>query len=238
MLNLTTNTNNPFSIEGIESIHKFDSDPLVCSVSAKDLVDRSLDTHYSLQDDIRVKDNITPAIEARAEEIRKYYTKRFFWDALKNGKPLSPIRTRMVQLLENRIVDCNDNDVGIYYKLPYFYEEDQTYEEFSKLYNNNTAKLSPLGNKRSNKFVKRLKFVKSTKGIQKNVKSQYFWFADDNKDLYNITIELGNPLLSLFEQIIENNPVPLFQTYLKEARLDKLHYYKLHSFTLLKELNA
>jgi hypothetical protein len=236
MLNLTTNTNNPFSLEYIESIHKFDTDPLVCSVSVKDLVDRSPDTHYSLRDDIRVKDNITPAIEARAEEIRKYYTKRFFWDALKNGKPLSPIRTRMAQLLENRIVDCNDNDVGIYYKLPYFYEEDQTYEEFSKLYN--TAKLSPLGNKRSNKFAKRLQFVKSTSGIQKNKKSKYFWFADDNRDLYNITIELGNPLLSLFEQIIDNNPTLLFQTYLKEDRLDKLHFYKLYSFTLLKEHNA
>jgi hypothetical protein len=233
MLNLTTNTNNPFSLEYIESRYKFDTDPLVRAVSAKDLVDRSPDTHYGLQDDSRVTDNITDDVKVRAEEIRKYYTKRFFWDALKNGKPLSPIRTRMVQLLENRITDCNENDVGIYYKLPYFYEEDRTYEEFSKLYN--TAKLSPLGNKRSNKFAKRLKFVKSTKGIQKNVKSQYFWFTDDNKDLYNITIELGNPLLSLFEQIIENNPDPLFQTYLKETRLDKLHYYKLYSFTLLKE---
>jgi hypothetical protein len=235
MLNLTTNTNNPFSLEYIESIHKFDTDPLVSSVSAKDLVDRSPDTHYSLRDDIRVKDNITPAIEARAEEIRNYYTKRFFWDAL-NGKPLTTIRTRIVQLLENRIFDCNENDVGIYYKLPYFYEEDQTYEEFSKLYN--TKKLSPLGNKRSNKFAKRLQFVKSTKGIQKNTKSKYFWFTDDNRDLYNIAIELGNPLLSLFEQIITDNPTPLFETYLKEDRLDKLHYYKLYSFKLLKEHNA
>jgi hypothetical protein len=235
MLNLTTNTNNPFSLEYIESIHKFDSDPLVCSVSAKDLVDRSPDTHYSLRDDIRVKDNITPAIEARAEEIRNYYTKRFFWDAL-NGKTLTPIRTRMVQLLENRIFDCNENDVGIYYKLPYFYEEDKTYEEFSDLYN--TKKLSPLGNKRSNKFAKRLQFVKSTNGIQKNAKAKYFWFTDDNRDLYNISIELGNPLLSLFEQIITDNPTPLFETYLKEDRLDKLHYYKLYSFKLLKEHNA
>ena len=235
MLTLTTNTNNPFSLEYIESRYKFDTDPLVRAVSAKDLVDRSPDIHYGLQDDSRVTDNITDDVKARAEEIRKYYTKRFFWDAL-NSRTLSPIRTRMVELLENRITDCTENDVGIYYKLPYFYEEDQTYEEFSKLYN--TAKLSPLGNKRSNKFAKRLKFVKSTKGIQKNVKSQYFWFTDDNKDLYNITIELSNPLLSLFEQIIENTPSPLFQTYLKEARLDKLHFYKLYSFTLLKELNA
>jgi hypothetical protein len=236
MLNLTTNTNNQLSLEYIESIHKFDSDPLVCSVSAKDLADKNPSDHYGLQDDSRVKDNITPNIEARAEEIRKYYTKKFFWDALKNGSPLSPIRTRMVQLLENRITDCNDNDVGIYYKLPYFYEEDLTYEEFSKLYN--TEKLSPLGNKRSNKFAKRLQFVKSTKGIQKNKKSEYFWFTDDNRDLYNITIELSNPLLSLFEQIIDNNPTLLFQTYLKEERLDKLHFYKLYSFTLLKDHHA
>jgi hypothetical protein len=236
MLNLTTNTNNPIlSLEFIDSRYKFESDPLVRSVSAKDLADRNPSDHYGLQDDIRVKDNITPAIEARAEEIRRYYTKRFFWDSL-NGKTLTPIRTRIVQLLENRITDCNEHDVGIYYKLPYFYEEDQTYEEFSKLYN--TKKLSPLGNKRSNKFAKRLQFVKATKGIQKNTKSKYFWFTDDNRDLYNIAIELGNPLLSLFEQIITDNPIPLFETYLKEDRLDRLHYYKLYSFKLLKEHNA
>jgi hypothetical protein len=237
MLILTTSTNNPIgTLEYIESIYKFERDPLVCSVSAKDLADRNPSEHYGLQDDVRVKDNITADIEARAEEIRKYYTKRFFWNALKNGKELTPIRARIAQLLENRIFECNDNDVGIYYKLPYFYEEDRTYEEFGKLYN--TEKLSPLGNKRSNKFAKRLQFVKSTKGIQKNKKSKYFWFTDDNKDLYNITIELNNPLLSLLEQIINDNPTPIFETYLKEERLDKLHYYKLYSFTLLKEHNA
>lgn len=237
MLNLTTNTNNlSESLQYIESRYKFECDPLVRSVSAKDLADKDPSNHYGLQDDSRVKDNITADTEARAEEIRKYYTKRFFWDALKNGKPLSPIRTRIVQLLENRITECNDNDVGIYYKLPYFYEEDRTYEEFGKLYN--TEKLTPLGNRRSNKFAKRLKFIKSTKGIQKNTKSKHFWFSDDKKDLYGIAIELSNPLLSLFEQIIEHNPTPIFETYLKEARLDKLHYYKLYSFNLLKETNA
>lgn len=236
MLNLTTSTNNSIgSLEYIESHYKFDGDPLVRSVSAKDLSDKNPSDHYGLNDDSRVRDNITPNIETRAEEIRKYYTKRFFWDALQ-GKTLSPIRTRIVQLLEGRITDCNDNDVGIYYKLPYFYEEDQTYEDFSKIYN--TDKLSPLGNKRSNKFAKRLQFVKSTKGIQKNRKSKYFWFSDDNKDLYNVSVELSNPLLSLFEQIIIENPNPLFETYLKEDRLDKLHFYKLYSFKLLKEHNA
>lgn len=225
------------SLDYIESRYKFEEDPLVRSVSAKDLADRNPTDYYGLQDDIRVKDNVTPAIKSLAEEIRKYYTKRFFWDAL-NGKTMSPIRTRIVQLLENRIADCDDNDVGIYYKLPYFYEEDRTYEEFSKLYN--TSKLSPLGNKRSNKFAKRLQFVKSTKGIQKNKKSKYFWFTDDNKDLYGIAIELTNPLLTLFEQIIVDSSTHthLFETYLKEDRLDKLHFYKLYSFKLLKEFNA
>ncbi len=142
----------------------------------------------------------------------------------------------MAFLLENRVAECNDQDIGIYWKLPYFYEEDCVYDEFKKLYN--TERLSPLGNKISNKFAKRLKFLKTTTGMQKTQKFKNFWFVDDNNDLYSAQISVGNELLTLFESLITNNPNPIFETYLKESRIDKLHFYKLYSFKLLKDNNA
>ncbi len=110
------------------------------------------------------------------------------------------------------------------------------YDQFKKTYN--TEQLSPLGNKRSNRFAKRLSFLKTTKCIQKNRKTKNYWFADDNNDLYGIELKLDNELIDLFEAILEHNPTPLFDTYLAESRIDKLHFYKLYSFKLLKDNNA
>ena len=232
MSSLTISTaKSVFDLDYQESIRKFELDPLVLSVSAKDLTDKYPGNHYGLYDDSRVLENITDDIKKRAEEIRSYYSKKLFWDSL-NGKSLSPIRARLSVLLENRVSECNDNDIGLYWKLPYFYDEDTVYDEFKKLYN--TEKLSPLGNKRSNRFAKRLSFLKTTNGIQKNQKPKNFWFTDDNKDLYGIQIKLDNELMCLFEEMLEENKTPIFETYLKESRIDKLNFYKLYSFKLYK----
>lgn len=212
---------------------EFKEDPLVLACSLKELLDRTAQ-FYGLED-LRVLENVTQEIRDHAELIRKHYAQKFFWAALNNQR-LSPIRTRMISLLEQRIRTCSENDRGIYYKLPFFYEEDMIYEEFSKLYN--TEKLSPLGNKRSNVFAKRLTFIKTSKGIQKNRKQKYFWFSDDNKDLYCIQVDIKNNLIDMLEGFLEQNPTPLFQTHLTEDRLDKLHFYKLYSFKFLKDHNA
>jgi hypothetical protein len=118
---------------------------------------------------LQALENVTQEIRDHAELVRKHYSQKFFW-AMLNGQKLSPIRVRMISLLEQRIRTCSENDRGIYYKLPFFYEEDMIYEEFKKLYN--TEKLSPLGNKRSNVFAKHLTFIKTSKGIQKNRKQK------------------------------------------------------------------
>jgi hypothetical protein len=212
---------------------EFKEDPLVLACSIQDLVNKTAN-FYSLED-CRVIENITQEIRDHAEAVRKHYAQKFFWANLNNQK-LSPIRTRMASLLEGRIRTCSENDRGIYYKLPFFYEEDMIYEEFKKLYN--TEKLSPLGNKRSNAFAKRLTFIKTSNGIQKNRKQKYFWFSDDNKDLYCIQVDIKNNLIDMLEGFLEQNPTPLFHTYLTEDRLDKLHFYKLYSFKFLKDHNA
>lgn len=229
-------TNEPFDFSNLtyrELQIDFKEDPLVLSCSAKELIEKS-NGFYNLEDP-RVLENITQEHRDKAEIIRKYYSQRFFWASL-NNQQLSSIRIRMLELLEGRVKNCTENDRGIYYKLPFFYDEDMVYEEFKKLYN--TEKLSPLGNKRNNVFAKRLTFIKTSKGIQKNRKQKYFWFSDDNKDLYCIQVDITNNLLNMLEGFLEQNPTPLFQTHLTEDRLDKLHFYKLHSFKFLKDHNA
>jgi hypothetical protein len=217
----------------VENEIVFKDDPLALACSLKNLVETN-NGHYSL-DDLRVSDNITPEIRAHAEVVRKYYSKKFFWNNL-SGLNNSSFRSRVCSLLEGHVRTCTEKDRGIYYKLPWFYDEDMIYDEFKKTYN--TTNLSSLGSKRNNVFTKRLTYLKSSKGWQKNRKSEYFWFTDDNKDLYCIPINLDNTLLSMFRGMIEENPTPLFETMITEDRLDNMHFYKLFNFKFIKESHA
>ena len=66
---------------------EFKVDPLVLACSLKDLYEKD-QGYYQLQDP-RVIDNVTDAIREHAENVRKYYTKKFFWTAFTDSRGLS-----------------------------------------------------------------------------------------------------------------------------------------------------
>lgn len=218
------------STQARERITEFKEDPLVLACTLKKYVESG--QGYLSLDNPDLIELITDEDRNTSEIIRKYYSKKFFWNALSGNKPLSGYRQRLINLLENRISKCKDQDCGVYYKLPYFYEEDVVYEDFKKIYN--TSALSPLGNKRSNVFAKRLTFIKTTLGTQQKRKIKFFWFHDDNNDLYSVQINSDNELITLFESIILSSTDHVFETRLAESRIDNMHFYKLYSFKLLR----
>jgi hypothetical protein len=211
----------------------WDEDPLVLAVSLKDLADKtcqfqSLNSH-------QVKENVTEEHRQQAEVIRKYYGKKFFWTSLTNNRSLSPFRTRLCYLLESRTRVTQDKDEGIYYKLPWFYEEDMAYEDFKLQYK--TTDLPKLDYK-VQPVAKMLSFIKTTTGWQAKRKVEYFWFKDSEDYLHGIAIDCNNPLLELFKGIVTENPNCTFITRITEDRIDQMYYYKLHQFKLLKEKHA
>ena len=119
MVNISVDSFDIFSTTYREEIKEFKDDPLALACSLKDLFEQT-QCHYSL-DDLRVVENITEDTLEQAERVRKYYTKKFFWQNLSGSGKLSDFRSRLCYLLENRIRTCKEQDVGIYYKLPYFY---------------------------------------------------------------------------------------------------------------------
>ena len=171
----------------------FDLDPLVLSVSLKDLMEEMSGAFYSL-DDIRVVEHVNPDIREQAEQIRKYYTKRFFWTNLSNNGRISEFRSRLCHLLENRIQKCKDQDVGIYYKLPYFYEEDMIYDDFKKQYNTTDLPAANSSNILGKVFKQNLtlKYVKTTSSRQRKRNINRFWFTD-NTYLYCICLLYTSP---------------------------------------------
>jgi len=215
---------------------EFKEDPLVLAVSLKDIMVRNLGSYYSL-DDTRVFENITDDIREQAEQIRKYYGKKYFWNNLASNRQLSGFRGRVCYLLENRIRTCKDKDAGIYYKLPYFYDEDMIYDQFKKQYN--TTDVPRISNIRSSniKHQLTLKYVKSTSSRQQKRNINRFWFTD-NVYLYNIEIANDNPLLEMFKQLVIEKMTITLDTYYNVDRIDQMYFYKLFNFTLARDTNA
>lgn len=214
----------------------FKEDPLVLSISLKQLTDDNPGQFYSMED-LRVSENITEDSRVIAEQIRKYYSRKFFWNNLSNGGQMSGFRSRLCYLLENRIRVCKEKDVGIYYKLPYFYDEDMNYDEFKKQYNTTDVPRVGFVNTTKTKHQLTLKYIKTTSSRQQKRNINRFWFTD-NTYLYNIEIANDNPLLEMFKQLVVERMTVTLDTHYNVDRIDQMYFYKLHNFTLAKESNA
>ncbi len=225
--------NDPFlsNFPMAERITEFKEDPLVlaCVRKAYEISGKG----YVSLDDQSLIGLITDQDRALAEKIREYYTKKFFWRALSEVRPLSDYRRRLINLLENRIRSCKDQDCGIYYKLPYFYEEDVVYEEFRKKLK--TTEIKPLGMERQNIVVKSLEFLTTTLSAQRKRKIIRYWFKDSSDYLYGIELTSDNPLLPIFDDYLKENSTVNFKTRIVEDRIDNMNFYKLHAYKFVKE---
>jgi hypothetical protein len=206
----------------------YQTDPLVLSVAAQDLSHKTGLLFYSLED-TKVQESITEQHLSRAEEIRSYYCKKYFWNGLK-GLPNSDYRNRVCYLLENRIKTCVDKDSGIYYKLPYFYDEDMIYDEFKRLYKTWDI---PHGTG-PNYEIKTLELLKVSESRQQGKKIVRQWFTDQQY-LFCIESTADNPLLPLCTQILSQHPLVRLYTRYTASRIDQMEFYKLYNFTLSKE---
>lgn len=214
----------------------FKEDPLVLAVSAYHLT-VSKHREYAGLTDSTTLEYITDDMRAEAEVIRKYYTKKYFWNLLSGERRQSEFRTRVCHLLENRVRECLEQDCGIYYKLPYFYQEDMIYDDFKKQYVTDDLPRIVYGGSVAQKKQLTLTFLKTSASRQKKRNVQRFWFTD-NKYLYSIEVTSDNPLLDMFKQMVVEKMTVTFDTYYNVDRIDQMYFYKLFNFTIAKETNA
>jgi hypothetical protein len=225
-----------FSATYKEKETEFKEDPLVLSVAAKDLLAQFPGSYFSLED-LRVYEHVNDNHKEEAERIRKYYGRKFIWKHLESNRSISDFRSRVCYLLENRVRTCKDQDSGIYYKLPYFYQEDMIYDEFKKQYNTTDVPKIVYGGSTSRKQQLTLAYLKSTTSRQRKRNLLRFWFTD-SKYLYGIEITNDNPLLEIFKQLVIEKMTITLDTYYNIDRIDQMYFYKLYNFTLAKDTNA
>lgn len=215
----------------------FKEDPLVLACVIKRFGYGNSTVHIGLENNSVIQ-MITDSDRWLAEQIRKYYTKKWFWQTLSDVRGMSDFRSRCCYLLENRIRECKEKDAGIYYKLPWFYEEDMHYDEFKKQYKTKDSDFSDSKFRSpSTKFKFELAYLKSTQSRQQKRKLERFWFTDGNF-LYNIEVLQDNPLIEMFRHMLELNKSLFLESYCRIERIDQMYFYKLYQFNFIKEQNA
>lgn len=216
----------------------FDEDPLVLACCLK-----RFQGGFSNINSDELRSLIIDQDRIDAKTIRKYYTKKFFWQRMKSNELLSPFRETAAMLLaqDNRTVDSSV--IGIFVRLPWFYEEDQLYDKFKKT-------VTPIANKSTNqrlRFGKEWRYSTSNDyttvhlhpagtSLRWNAKKLFenFWFTDQDSYLYNISIDSVNPLLKIFKEEIKLDTVQ-FSTRLIQRNIDDLSFYRMSDYKIIKE---
>ena len=213
-----------FEAMSAPTITDFKEDPLVLAACLYRLMQDEVTLYFSLADD-RLLELITDEDKELAEQIRKYYTKKFFWANFTTG--VSSFRSRLLVLLETKTMSCSDQDCGIYYKIPWFYKEDMAYEKFKKTYKTTDIPKVFYGLK-AQKSLLNLKFLESTVCRQRKRKIERFWFTDSTH-LFCVQVEQENPLLDMFKHYVSNNDVTI-ESYKAQDRIDDMEFYRLYKF--------
>jgi hypothetical protein len=197
---------------------------------------KTLAPHFADLSSPTLLEAITPEVTAQADAIRKFYTRQWFWTSLSGGRPLSSFRQRAHYLLESRTREVLKKDIGIYVKLPWFYEEDMIYNEFKKTLKTTSA--IPTISHNKGRLHVTVTFLKTSNGWQGKRKLTRYWFKDDADYLYGIDLEMSNPLIELFDEAVRSQATCSFETFIQTDRIDQMYFYKLNQYKLLKEVNA
>jgi hypothetical protein len=210
-----------------EHITEYAVDPLACSVAMY-----RNSTSYGL---LRAVNTITDEDQAQANAIRDYYSKKYFWDSLKAQRPQSEYRQNAVRLLAiAKDWKLTDRDAGLFVKLPWFYAEDQVYDNFRSTLN--VKREHYVGPNAFDTVAKKLTYLKKTIRWQGSKKTVSFWFKDDANNLSAVTVFADNPFNDIFEEQVQ---VPrVFEFTPKVDRLTDMWYNTIKSFKFIKESNA
>jgi hypothetical protein len=154
---------------------------------------------------------VTDQDRVQAQEIRSYYTGRILMDTMKSKNPMSEFRKKLYGLLIGE-TGLKKKDIGLLYRLPYFYVEDTALDQVIA----QTQSASVMfGMELAGTFT----LIKRILVSRRSGDFVQFWLRHHKRsEPFMIVVKTDNPLLTLLEGILEN-PVKLSATaYLKTHR--------------------
>lgn len=150
---------------------------------------------------------VEPEDRQQAQNIRNYYRAKITWELLKKTPqhvPLSAFRQKLMSIIEGSH-ELTENDLGIVYRVPYFYVEDTQHDAiFDRLPDYEIVKT--LGQN----IQSTLTLVQKIEVLRRAYENTEYWFKLPNSVVpCMIVIENKNKLRTLFESMFARGPVQL-----------------------------
>lgn len=147
----------------------------------------------------------------QAAQIRKYYSDRILMAAVAARGEMSDFRRKLYGLLIGQS-GIKKRDIGLLYRLPYFYAEDTAMDQVMEQTESATGT-------RNQEVYGKFQIIKRISVSRRSGESVQLWLQKDSDTVpYMIASKLDNPFLHLVESILKQ-PVKLAATaHLKTHR--------------------
>lgn len=160
-----------------------------------------------------------------ASSIRDYYSKKIMLWKLKN-QPLTPYREDLNSFIHSDGLKFVEKMFGLAYRLPEFYHYDVTLDGIFKDKNKELKKLPS-----SIQLIKSLQYVGKTLVDRRSIKRDEYWFVDEQNNVSVILLGRDNPLLNIWEQVIQK-PIKINGLYYAKNK-DGRDYFQIEKYNLV-----
>lgn len=149
---------------------------------------------------VQLKDvTVTDQDRAQAGAIRKYYSDRILMAAVVAKGEMSDFRRKLYGLLIGQS-GIKQRDIGLLYRLPYFYAEDTAMDQVME-----QTQTVPANAPRTRDVIGHFQVIQRIQVSRRSGEGVQLWLQKDSphKVPYMIAAKLDNPLLSLTESVLK-----------------------------------
>jgi hypothetical protein len=155
---------------------------------------------------------VTEQDRVQAQEIRSYYTGRILMDTMRSKKSMSEFRKKLYGLLIGE-TGLKKKDIGLLYRLPYFYVEDTALDQVIAQTEAPKSALAQASVTGTFKLIKRIQVSR------RSMEFVQFWLQHHKKTApFMIAVKADNPMLPLLESILQHGLLISATAHLKTHR--------------------
>ena len=207
-----------------EPLAKFKDDPIALACASYRYYVKNHSDRWRNFDMVQVIDED----REQARKIRQYYTQRLMFAALQAKKQTSEFRTKLGAFLTGNH-ELTVNEIGLLYKLPYFYAEDIALDSIVERTTSAPVIRSP--ELRRMRLTPLTKIFKSRRGAE----SCQYWFRSNEGYGCAITVPTNNPLKSIVESLMyrDSFEISAFTQHKSHWNHQTHQYYQLANISLV-----
>ena len=138
----------------------------------------------------------------QANDIRSYYRGRLTWSALKGQNTVSQFRKKLHALVTGNL-DITKDELGILYRLPYFYAEDTAVDEVIAVTDDSNMVSKIHGLTTPLEITTQFRLLRQVLYSRRACEYHHYWLASDfDSAPFMIAVDTKNNMASLLESVL------------------------------------